>query len=171
MIGLIEGKGIDPFLVSLVDYQRRFSDQLAAVLNAIVLGANAIPDLEVKLGSFIDHSRTKIDMNTQEGQQSASLHDLQYLLGYLKRNSQVFSELFGMEKSFFVDVLSDLLEVRNALAHGLYKENSKEEEDKTQRFILRGISLVKHNIMREKYEIEVCIYDILYAPGRLAMPL
>ena len=156
MIGLLETNGQDPFLVSLIDYQRRFSDQLAAVLSTIVLGVNDDPDIKDKLGSFIDHSRTRIDINTEEGQQSASLHDLQYLLGYLKRNSLPLSEYFGIQKSSFVDVLSDLLEVRNALAHGMYKENSKEEVDKTQRFIMRGIGLVenlnkKHKVLLAQY--------------------
>ncbi len=77
----------DPFLVSLIDYQRRFSDKLAIVLKTVVMKAANDDNLKDKLGSFIDHSRSKIDLSSSEGQQSASLLDLQYLLGYMQRNA------------------------------------------------------------------------------------
>ena len=75
---------------------------------------------------------------------SASLFDLQYLLGYMQRNAAILAGFLGVEKPFLVGVATDLLEIRNLLAHGLYKDDSPEEKSKkTEKFIQRGLTFVK----------------------------
>ena len=138
------GSSSDPFLVSLVDFQRKFSDRLAVVLSAVVRKAANDSGLQDKLGSFIDYSRSKVDLSSSEGQQSASLFDLQYLLGYMQRNAATLAGFLGVEKPFLVGVATDLLEIRNLLAHGLYKDDSPEEKSKkTEKFIQRGLTFVE----------------------------
>ena len=131
----------DPFLVSLIDFQRQFSDRLATVLNAVTRKAAKDESLQDKLGSFINYDRSKIDLSSSEGQQSASLFDLQYLLGYMQRNATILAGFLGVEKPYLTGVVTDLLEIRNLLAHGLYKDDSIEEE--TEKFIQRGLTFIE----------------------------
>lgn len=141
----------DPFLTSLVDYQRRFSDELAKVLNAVVMMAIQDKRISEKLGAFIDHNRLKIDLTSEEGQENASLRDIQYLLGYLQRNSASLAGYFGMERQYLMGVVSDLMEIRNILAHGLYlKEQEGEMSGKTEKFIQRGIEFVLRIVDNQK---------------------
>ncbi len=62
-----------------------------------------------------------------------------------------------MEKTYLTGVVTDLLEIRNLQAHGLYKDSSYEEEsDKTEKFIQRGLTFVKRivdNITDEDYNV------------------
>ena len=155
MLGPPEDKGDtyseDPFLVCLVDYQRRFGDELAGVLSAVVMIASRDESLDGKLGSFIDHNRTKIDLSSEEVQDCASLRDIQYLLGYLLRNSAVLADYLGMETEYLRGVVGDLLEVRNELAHGLYKrEGYERESEKTEKFIRRGIDFIGRIIAKNQ---------------------
>lgn len=145
MFGAMEdGNRADPFLVSLVDYQRRFSDELAKVLNKVVITIHSTLKDEETLGSFIDYTRTKIDLSTQQGQQSVSLYDVQYLLGYIQRNVAVFAKFLEMDESDLVGIVSDLLEVRNMLAHGMCLTlDAPEKLDIAIKFIQRGINLVE----------------------------
>lgn len=139
----------DPFLTSLVDYQRRFSDELSTVLSAVVMGAMKDDTLKGKLGSFIDHNRTKIDPTSEEGQDSASLRDIQYLLGYMQRNSAELAGYLGMSRDYLTGVASDLLEIRNVLAHGLYRRGRRDEErEKTEKFIQRGVDFIQRVVAR-----------------------
>lgn len=147
----------DPFLVSLEDFQRRFGDQLSSILYSFIVTAkNELP--ADSLGSFIDHNRVKIDLSTSEVQESASLLDLQYLLGFLQRNAMELSEYLGMDKSSLLGVTSDLLEVRNALAHGLYQTESYENRsDMIAKFFRRAIVFVKQIILK----VESKVYHIM----------
>jgi hypothetical protein len=139
----VPSDGSDAFLISLIDYQRRFSDELASALNAVVMMALSDKTLKESLGSFIDHNRLKIDPTSAEGQESASLYDIQYLLGYLQRNSAEFASYFGMEREYLTSVVTDLMEIRHVLAHGLYlRERDREVGEKTEKFIQRGIDFV-----------------------------
>ena len=160
----------DPFLTSLVDYQRRFSDELATVLNTVVMMATQDKNISKKLGAFINHNRLKVDLTSKEGQGSASLRDIQYLLGYLQRNSASLAGYFGVERDYLMGVISDLMEIRNILAHGLYqKEREGEVSDKTEKFIQRGVEFVQRILrsqeaMRNGYTLdsnsdEVCEYE------------
>ena len=155
MLGPVEDEDSnspDPFLVSLIDYQRRFSDRLATVLNAVVMKAVNDTDIQDKLGAFIDYSRSKIDLSSSEGQRSASLFDLQYLLGYMQRNATVLAGFLRVEKPYLTGVVTDLLEIRNLLAHGLYKDDSREEEsDKTEKFIRKGLNFVEQIVKNVTY--------------------
>lgn len=139
----------DPFLIGLVDYQRRFSDELASVLNAVVIMAVHDKTLRGKLGSFIDHNRQKIDPTSEEGQDSASLRDIQYLLGYIQRNSSEFASYLGMKKDYLTGVVSDLLEIRNILAHGLYRKD-RDVSEKTEKFIRKGIDFIQRIVARQQ---------------------
>ncbi len=135
----------DPFLICLVDYQRRFSDQLATVLNTVVMNLWQDFTLKGKLGSYIDYNREKIDLTSERGQDSASMYDIQYLLGYLQRNCTVLADYLGMGMEYLAGVVSDLLEIRNELAHGVYDRSGQpeEESDRTAKFIQRGIDFVR----------------------------
>lgn len=141
----------DPFLTSLVDYQRRVTGELAGVLRGIVIRASQDEHIKGKLGAFIDHNRKKIDLRTLEGQECPSLHDTQYLLGYLQRNCAVLANHLGLEEAYLIGIVSDLLEVRNVLAHGLYKKGSSgdddaEEREKTDKFIQRVLDFIERII-------------------------
>lgn len=141
----------DPFLIGLVDYQRRFSDELATVLNAVVMMAVHDKTLRGKLGSFIDHNRQKIDPTSEDGQESASLRDIQYLFGYLQRNSTELAGYLGMTREYLTGVVRDLLEIRNILAHGLYRmERNKDVSEKTEKFIQRGIDFIQRIVARQE---------------------
>ena len=150
---------LDPFLTSLMDYQRKFTNQLAGVLRGVVIRASQ--DKRIKIGAFIDHNRKKIDLSTLEGRECASLLDTQYLLGYLQRNCEVMAKHLGLKEAYLSGVVCDLLEVRNVLAHGLYKKGSSrgdgggdgdgsdEEREKTDKFIQRVLDFIKHIISNQ----------------------
>lgn len=143
----------DPFLISLIDYQRRFTIILAEVLNAVV--KKAMQDNQLNLGSFIDYTRTKIDPSTVEGQQSASLFDLQYLLRYLQKNATVLAEYLGVEESYLIGFVTDLLEIRNVLAHGLYQEENHDKESiKTEKFIQGGLNFIEQILKNDDNVID-----------------
>lgn len=147
MLGPIDTQDVyssDPFLITLIDYQRQFSDRLAIILREVVLKAANDENIRDKLGAFIDYNRSKIDLSCLEGQKSASLYDLQYLLGYFQRNATILADFIKVEKLHLIGVVTDLLEIRNLLAHGLYKDVSQEEErEKAEKFVQRGIIFIQ----------------------------
>ena len=142
----------DPFLVSLEDYQRHFGHQLSCALKLFIAAAQS--DIATELGGFIRHDRTKIDISTPEGQDSASMFDLQYQLGFMQRNAKSLSVYVGMEESDFADVTLDLLEVRNSLAHGLHHRDTYEEKcGITIKYFRRAIMFVEK--VKDKIQLEV----------------
>ena len=140
---------IDPFMIGTLDFQRRFGDAMSKVLQLLVKAVFRIPKNKDTV-VYRNIEGTCIDPSTEEGEKDASIYDFYRLVEHIKRHSLQYAEYLGTKPQHIKAICSDLLVVRNDLAHARYIADDRNQDHTrhrslnfTAQYMDRCLELVK----------------------------
>ena len=107
---------IDPFTVGTLDFQRRFGDIMSMILKLPVKAVFKDTKYDV---IFMNMERKRIDPN-KDGAMDDSLYDFYRLVEHIRRHSEQYADHLQDTSQNIKAICSDLLIVRNDLAHTRY---------------------------------------------------
>ena len=149
---------IDPFLIGCLDFQRRFTD---SVTKALLLTVQAV--FKDQRGSqrnrvvFLNVDGEEIDPSTEEGKKDRSIYDFYRLVEHIKRHHQHYASHLNTSPDHIGGICSDLLRVRNSLAHAVYLAHDQTREFTVQRtlrftaqYLDRGLEIM--TLIRRKHK-------------------
>ena len=123
---------IDPFMIGTLDFQRRFGDAMSKVLHLPVKAVFRDPKYQVV---FKNIEGMYIDPGTEEGEEDASIYDLYRLLEHIKKHAPQYEDYLNPETKCIEAICSDLLVVRNSLAHTRYIADDRNKKHTKQRTV------------------------------------
>jgi hypothetical protein len=149
---------IDPFLIGCLDFQRRFGDIIS---KALLLAVKAVfKNQGSSQGEYIEfrnRDNVCIDPSSKQGEDDPDIYDFYRLVEHIKHNKERYASHLGTSSDYVAAICSDLLHVRNCLAHNRYLADDQMRDFSSQRTLLftaryldRGLEIME--LLRKKHK-------------------
>lgn len=144
----------DPFLIGCLDFQRRFGDILS---NALLLAVQAVfRSSQRGLIEFRNRDNKCVDPSSEQGENDPDIYDLFRLLEHIKRYKEQYASYLNASSEYIAGICTDLLHVRNRLAHKHYLADDQKGDFTfhqrtlpfTAKYLDRGLEIME--LLRKK---------------------